>query len=136
VDVLVLERIRQLLERTPGVRLAYLFGSAARGQDRDASDVDIAVLLDASAPLEEDLLREALERVAVREVDLVRLDRAPPLLLAEVLREGRVLRCRDEDERAEFELRARSMVFDTEHLRAVQRGYLRERAEGRRGAQG
>ncbi len=141
VDARVLERIREVLERSPGVRIAYLFGSTARGQDRETSDVDIAVVLDASSPLatsphEEDRLQEELERAAGRDVDLTMLDRAPPLLVAEVLREGRVLLCRDEDERAELELRLRAIVLDTEHLRAVQRGYLRERAEERRGAQG
>jgi predicted nucleotidyltransferase len=135
VNTGVLERIQEVLERSPGVRIAYLFGSTARGQDHETSDVDLAVVLGASSPLEEDLLREDLEQAAGRNVDLIVLDRAPPLLVAEVLREGRVLLCRDEDERVQFELRAQAIVFDTEHWRAVQRGYLRERAEDRRGAQ-
>ncbi|MCL2777649.1 MAG: nucleotidyltransferase domain-containing protein [Polyangiaceae bacterium] len=126
------ERIREVLERLPGVRIAYLFGSTARGQDHETSDVDLAVVLGASSPLDEDILREELEQSAGRHVDLIVLDKAPPLLVAEVLREGHVLLCRDEDERAQFELRAQAIVFDTEHWRAVQRGYLRERAEERR----
>lgn len=132
MDATTVERVRDVLERSAAVRLAYLFGSIARGDDRDDSDVDLAVLLDDRSC--RDRLQEELEAAAGRDVDLLLLEGAPPLLLAEVLREGSVLVRRDEDERAEFELRARAIVFDTEHLRAVQRGYLRERAESRRGA--
>lgn len=134
MDASALERLRATLERSRAVRLAYLFGSAARGDDRDGSDVDVAALLD--DPSARDCLHERLELAAGREVDLVLLDRAPPLLLAQILREGAVLVSRDEGERAAFEVRARAIVLDTEHLRAVQPRYLRERAEGRRGARG
>ncbi len=77
-------------------------------------------------------LVESLEVATGRRVDLVSLTLAPPLLLRDVVRDGVVLVCRDEDERAEFELRAISTYLDTEHLRRVQREYQRARAEARR----
>ncbi len=64
---------------------AYLFGSAARGQADRLSDVDIAVLLDARLGAEESVERQLcimgdLEDYASREVQVVVLNRAAPLL--------------------------------------------------------
>ncbi len=42
-----LERaLTAVLERYPDVKLAYLFGSQARGTARTLSDVDVAILLE------------------------------------------------------------------------------------------
>jgi predicted nucleotidyltransferase len=125
--------LEALLQRRPEVRLAYLFGSTARGEADDRSDLDVAIwdrpALDGRQWGE---LVESLEVATGRRVDLVSLTLAPPLLLRDVVRDGVVLVCRDEDERAEFELRAISTYLDTEHLRRVQREYQRARAEARR----
>lgn len=123
---------QRALSALPAVQVAYVFGSIARGQATERSDLDIAVLT--STPLDLSTQSEilaALERESRREVDFVDLRRAPPLLLREILSEGVVVISRDEDVRAEFELQSLSTVLDTEHLRAVQRGYLRQRAEAR-----
>ena len=59
------ERLRAVLAGHPGVRLAYVFGSAARGALRADSDVDVAVrfaarpTLDALAALAINLERAA-----------------------------------------------------------------------------
>lgn len=42
----MLQEIRRVLEARRDVRLAYVFGSAARGEVRSRSDVDIALLFD------------------------------------------------------------------------------------------
>ncbi|HEY8089612.1 MAG TPA: nucleotidyltransferase domain-containing protein [Polyangiaceae bacterium] len=127
----VIDRAQALLEAEPAVRLAYVFGSTARGDGRAASDVDLGVVLDAGGQLGE--LAERVERGIGQAVDLVDLRRAPPLLLHEVLRDGVVVVCRDDLERAEFESRALAEYLDTQHLRDVQREYLRERVESRLG---
>jgi uncharacterized protein len=84
------ELLTQVLERTPGVRLAVLFGSAARDEDQARSDLDVGVLLEDGRDSGSDL-EVALSRATRRAVDLVRLDAAPPLLRFEVARDGRVL---------------------------------------------
>jgi len=127
------DRLRSILEARDDVRLAYLFGSAARGQERAASDVDLAVLFERLPDARDlDLLATSLEAAAGRPVDLVVLDTAPPLLTRQVVATGRVLVCRDEEERARFEARAASRYLDTAHLRQVQHAYLRERADAHR----
>lgn len=129
----IIEHARRVLSGFDEIRLAYLFGSEARGEARDASDVDIAVL--AAGPLTLDLdgrIRDALADALRRRVDLIDLATAPPLLLHKVIGAGRILICRDERERARFELRAISRFLDTRRLRDVQHMYLRKLAEARR----
>ena len=66
-----------------GCELALLFGSVASGRDRAGSDVDIGVLFGArGVPSLRDRLALAvdLDRACGRDVDLVVLDDAPPLL--------------------------------------------------------
>ena len=86
------ERLRAVLASHPGVRLGYVFGSAARGALRADSDVDVAVRF-ATRPTLDGLAALALnlERAAGRRVDVIDLDTAPPLLLREVVKEGRLL---------------------------------------------
>ena len=86
----IIQRLRPVLERGPALRLAILFGSTARGTDTNASDLDLAILpLDPSLSLEDELvLQSRLSSASGREVDLVRLDRATPLLRVRIATEG------------------------------------------------
>jgi uncharacterized protein len=125
--------LRRLLEDRTDVRLAYLFGSAARGEARPASDLDIGIVFSSvPAPVRLDQMATDLEAAARRRVDLVVLNDASPLLTHEAIRAGRVIVCRDDDERVSFETRATARYLDTVHLRRVQHHYLRGRAEARR----
>ena len=95
----LLSELREALRTESSVALAALFGSRARGDNREDSDVDLIV---AFRPLESahrtDLgraraLSERLSRRLGLKVQIVSLSDAEksPLLLAEVLRDGRVL---------------------------------------------
>ena len=118
---------RQLLEGRGDVRLAYLFGSAAREEVRSSSDLDVAVLFEPRPdPLDLDRFTVELQGAARRDVDLIILDSAPPVLAHEIIATGRLLVSRDETERVSFEARATARYLDTTHLRRVQYAYLRE----------
>ena len=82
--------LRRVLDEMPHVRLAVLFGSAAKGAVGSDSDIDIGISLDGGLDLAP-TLGVALERAAGRPVDLVWLDVAPPLLRFEIARGGLVL---------------------------------------------
>src|SRR5262245_41218401 len=98
------EAIRRIVESRADVRLAYVFGSAARDQVRASSDVDIAGLLEPlPAPPDLDRLATDLETAAGRRVDLVVLNTAPPLLAHEIIKTGHRFACRSEAERVRFE---------------------------------
>ena len=103
----VVENLRRVIEEMPGVRLAVLFGSAARRTDGSDSDIDIGVSMEGGADLPL-ALSVALERAVGRPVDLVWLDGAPPLLRFEIARDGLVLVEREPYAWAEF--RAHAMI--------------------------
>ena len=87
------ESLREALRSEPGVLLAVLIGSVARGSSSESSDVDLLVELADASWRTQDRLRERLSRAAGRPVDLVALEAAEkdPLLLDDALRDGRVL---------------------------------------------
>lgn len=127
-----LKELRDVVDRFDEVRVAYVFGSVARGTERSSSDLDIAVLLSpGSDHVVLDRLTDALEQASGRTVDLVDLSVAPPLLVHEALKEGKLILSRDEDEHIDFITRAVARYLDTAHLRKVQQMYLRERVEAR-----
>lgn len=102
-----IETLKRLLEDTPDVRLAVLFGSAAKRGLRSDSDIDIGLSLKRGTHLTP-AVSAAVARVARRPVDVVLLDDAPPLLRFEIARDGVVLVERDPHGWADF--RARAMV--------------------------
>jgi predicted nucleotidyltransferase len=105
----------------------------ARGEARSSSDLDVGIVFGSvPAPAELDRLTTDLETAAGRRVDVVVLNEAAPLLVHETIRAGRLIVCRDEDERVSFQTRATMRYLDTAYLRRVQHAYLRERAETRR----
>jgi hypothetical protein len=103
-----LDRIRRVLDETPAVRLAVVFGSAARQTESRDSDIDLGVSWLDGAGQAAPALAVALERAAGRPVDFVLLDDAPPLLRFEIARDGQVLVERVPHAWADF--RARAMI--------------------------
>jgi predicted nucleotidyltransferase len=127
-----IEAIGRVLDSREDVRLAYVFGSAARGRAHATSDIDVAVLFAGEpAPATLDQLTEILEDASGRAVDLVDLAKAPPLLAHQVISKGTCLVCRHVAERARFEARSVLRYLDTAHLRRIQHTYLRKRAQAR-----
>jgi predicted nucleotidyltransferase len=112
----VVDRLGQVLAASDEVRLAYLFGSRARGGARRDSDYDIGVLFDAAAAGGDQgagdqgaVVRRLAGRlgrvVSSTLLDLVVLNDAPPLLSHRVLRDGVVLFQRSPEERVRFAIR-------------------------------
>jgi len=72
-----LEKISAVLTRHPGVTSAILFGSRAKGVNREASDIDIALNGDVS-PLQAEAIKAELEELSLPQTfDLCVLERIP-----------------------------------------------------------
>ncbi len=97
-----------ILDATPDVRLAILFGSRARGTGRPDSDLDLALRLGGEGLRGEPRLIAELERAAGQALDVVLMDDAPPLLRFEIARDGVIVLERAAGEWADF--RARAMI--------------------------
>ena len=89
VPASVRDVLRDALAGQAEVRLAVLFGSAARGTATPESDVDVAVEVEPGADLT--ALAATLSRAVAREVDLVSLLDPGVPLLEELLRDGVVV---------------------------------------------
>ncbi len=71
------------------VSCAYLFGSRARGTYRHDSDIDVAIL--GTSQQEAALYPLLCEALGTDDIDLVRLDQAPPLLAYRIISEGQLI---------------------------------------------
>ncbi|MBI2901602.1 MAG: nucleotidyltransferase domain-containing protein [Planctomycetes bacterium] len=133
----LVEAFRAALAPFSWARFAYLFGSAARGDDRPGSDVDVAVWA-AEDPSANDLLTlaDALCRAGGRDdVEVVLLSRLGPLFLREVIKDGVLLLERDRDERVVWVARVLSDWYDFEPTHTLWREAFWD-AIGRKGARG
>ena len=94
----LLAALRQALRTEPAARTVILIGSAARGDDRPGSDVDLLVDGHDREPLDRMRFGRRLEAKLGRRVDIASLDRAEsdPLTMLQVLDEGRVIVDRDD----------------------------------------
>jgi predicted nucleotidyltransferase len=110
-------RLRTFLGTRPeDLAVAYLFGSYARGEARESSDVDLGVLFRESPPPTLDGmaldLQDDLRTALGLPVQVVVLDRAPVDLIHRVLRDGVLVLERDRSRRIAFEVRSRNEYFD------------------------
>ena len=115
-DALV-ERLRAAVrQHADGVTAAYLFGSAARGEERADSDVEVALLLPRGARLRLDTLPlalvESIERAAApARADVAFLNGAGAEFIHRVLRDGILLDETGHAARVECEVQARNECF-------------------------
>jgi uncharacterized protein len=89
----LLAALRAVLRTEQNVRFALLFGSAARGDDSEGSDVDLIVEMRDPSSVRIVDLELKLEELLGRRVDVLTLEDAGanPVLLAEAMAEGRTI---------------------------------------------
>jgi predicted nucleotidyltransferase len=130
--------LHQALLADERVSAAILFGSAARGQARPSSDLDVGVIARSEADALEleagDLeLAARLSIAAGRDVQLVVLDRVEPVLGRQAFHAGRTLFDRDPKKTARVLERILIEYFDGEYHRRMRAEALERRREARRG---
>lgn len=120
----LLAQLRSALRTEHNVRLAVLFGSSARGEKSEESDIDLLVEMRDSSLVRVVDLELKLEGLLGHEVDVLSVDdaEASPLLLAEALREGRAIVDRE----------GRWAKLHSEAEKVARRARQLERARGRR----
>lgn len=87
--------------------LIYLFGSSVTENFREDSDIDIAFLSDeAINDYEIFLLAQEIADMLRRDVDLINLSNSSTVFKAQVIGNGKVIYCSDDNRRMYFEMRA------------------------------
>ena len=125
-----------IVDASPPVVAAYLFGSYATARVWTESDVDVALLFgetDASNQLEiSGRLSEYLcQTLGGVEVDVVSLDGVPTHFAYEILRTGKLAFCANLYERTRFETGVFEKYTDEEPWQQIGRRYLITRAKTR-----
>lgn len=86
------QELREFFTHYTRAKLVFLVGSFARGSANRESDVDVAVLFGYEASLElVDEMRESLALLLSRDVDIVVLDTAGPIMGMQALKTGVLL---------------------------------------------
>jgi predicted nucleotidyltransferase len=140
-DSPLLARITAALAPRREILDAYVFGSHARGSTQPHSDVDVAVYVAESPPIETaygyvaDLTTVLMRALRTNALDVIVLNDAPPLLYHRVLRDGVRVLARDLHATTTREGRALSRYCDyvpqLAKIEAAHRGRLARNQFGR-----
>jgi predicted nucleotidyltransferase len=112
------------------VILAYLFGSEAKGTSHEESDVDIGVLFDEDVKTEDYLRLEGRlieffsEIYPKKEINIVNLNIASPLLKQAAILEGKLLYQRTNLDRILFQIRTLQEYEEYLHLSEIYNRFL------------
>lgn len=123
-----LDRLVQRAADDPEVLAVLLFGSVARGDAGAGSDVDVCLVLTAAPRSRMQLAEKRMGYLGEVDLDVQVFQGLPLHIRTRVLREGRVLFCRDED--ALYEA-AFATIRAFERFKRTYRAYLDEVERGR-----
>ncbi len=124
----ITNRLSNIWQDFKEVKIVYLFGSYATGEERPTSDIDIAVF--APELILDDYLKlwaKVTGLLGTEKIDLVTLSDKPPAFRYQVIKEGKVIYCRNEYLLNDFELKTWQTYMDSKHLRQI---YLKHFYEG------
>lgn len=117
--------LAKLLSQYPDIKLAILFGSLARTQGNDESDLDVAIAAEAPLSAASKLtLIEALAARFGRPIDLIDLHEVDGPILQQALCHGILVYCRDHRLYGEL---IRKMLYNQSDVMPYYRRILAER---------
>lgn len=113
----------------PEIQAAILFGSEASGQAKEESDIDVALLYKKKPDILDTLqFKQHLSDEMGREVDLVLLNDASPILAMQVIKNGVSLFVLNERALREYEVRLITDYADLKiHLEPFEQNILKRK---------
>lgn len=124
------QTLHEVVAAAPGVTLAIVFGSTARGQEHAGSDLDVAVVCAPQLSCDVLELSARLSVATGREVDVVDCAQAPIPLLDSIITEGVVVFERERGAEAQFRSRTLAMLeTDRPWYRRMRDAWLQRVAE-------
>ena len=116
-----MKRLRAFIRKQKYVKVAYLFGSAAKGELGPLSDIDLAFLLDErlSKGRRGDKLLFLINSISdilnTDRFDVVIMNDMPLLFKFNIIKHGQVIGCKDNSERVMFETHIMSEYLDRDY---------------------
>ena len=115
------KEVKEFLKKQDKIKLAYLFGSVAHGEQGKLSDIDLAIFLDESLEKKEKfdlklrLISDLEDILETDRIDLVVMNDAPVSLNFEIIKANHPLIIRDEDLRVDLEQHILSRYLDRQY---------------------
>jgi predicted nucleotidyltransferase len=127
----IIQKLNTFLQKKEEILIAYLFGSYATNTATPLSDIDVALLVTQSRLAYDiyyrlDITADLLSVLHANKVDVVILNKAPPILAHRVMRHGIVVENKDDQARILFEVNTLKKYIDTKRLREIQSMYVRK----------
>ncbi len=103
------------------VDFILVFGSFAKGNYNDESDIDIGIFVNEEHLSDKTVIeiRDSLDDIADREVDLVVLNDADPIITMQILANGKLIYCKDKHQFNLFKARKISEYLDFKMSRKI-----------------
>lgn len=116
-----LKKVVEYLSRERPVIAVYLFGSLAKGDATEKSDIDLGILLKEDFDFLADFtyklrLMGELKDITGKTVDIVFINRADPILQHQIRKYGKVIFESNRIKRIEYEILSRKNYFDFLYL--------------------
>ena len=124
------EKINGLIrkaQRDKHILAVFLYGSVAREEEHNQSDIDVCLVLNPARYPPKEISQKKLEYLKLFELDVHVFQQLPVYIRTRVLKEGKILFCRDEGELYELAFVVIREWADFEH---IYREYLEEVARG------
>ena len=122
-----LEKFVEIAAQDSSVLAVFLFGSHAREEEHEASDIDVCLVLKSELQNELYLSEKKHEYLSQFDLDVQVFQQLPLFMRHRILRDGRVLFVRDEDLLYERAFRTAQHYEDFRHRHEA---YLEEVASG------
>ncbi|MEG6570494.1 hypothetical protein EDC21_1232 [Thermohydrogenium kirishiense] len=116
------------LRKNYDIKLIYVFGSYAKGNNTKNSDLDIAVLFgDGYDYMDKlNLIGDLISIFKRDDIDLVVLNTANPVLRHQIIKFGKLIFEENEDIKVEFEVKTLREYMDMEPFRRTQMEFVKE----------
>jgi predicted nucleotidyltransferase len=136
----ILEKIKKIFSKDKRIVAGYIFGSIAKGDFHDKSDIDLAVMLnpqkvkDFSLDDQLDLEVDISLALETENYDLVVLNRAPLILQFRIISTGKLIYVYNDEIRCELEEKImdnyydfyiRLKQFNKEYFQALEEKYIK-----------
>ena len=116
------------IKKDKQILAVFLFGSTAREENHKKSDIDVCLVLKAGRYTIKELSRKKLEYLKSYDFDIQVFQQLPIYIKKRIIKEGKVLFCRDEA--ALYEI-AFSVIREFADFEYIYRDYLKEVASVR-----
>ncbi|MCG2713031.1 MAG: nucleotidyltransferase domain-containing protein [Candidatus Omnitrophica bacterium] len=118
-----LDAIIRDLKKDNQVLAVFLFGSTAREENHNKSDIDVCLVLKAGRYTTKELSRKKLEYLKLYDFDIQVFQQLPIYIKKRIIKEGKILFCREEA--ALYEI-AFSVIREFADFECIYRDYLKE----------